>query len=207
MLAEQRNRIKIVIHSTDAEAVNNSPSKQEVTTVGYSIKATQYNEATITKTNSITSEIGIQIYFLKFGVSFTFGKSTSETRKSSNESIINVPPQKIVVDPYTKINVTYNFYQYEDINTYFLDFVTGEKSIITHPDVDSKSNVHFAKKPLVEFLKKNVDILPKLRYETDKDLKIIEKDGKIVLKNLPATQKLTNFGVDVVFGKPEKIAH
>lgn len=198
---------KVVIYSTDAEAVNNSPSKQEVTTVGYSLKVLQYAEATVTKSIHVTSEIGITIMFLHFGVSFTFGKSNSETKKSSNETMLTVPSQKIVVDPYTKLNVTFNFYQYQDINTYFLDFVIGERSMISHPDVDYNSNIRFVKRPLDEFLTKNVDILPKLRYENNRSIKIIERDGKTVLQNIPATEKLTNFGVDVVFGKSVPIEH
>lgn len=198
---------KIVVHSTDAEAVNNSPSKQEIKTVRYSMKVTQYSEATVAKSIFVSSDVSITIYFVSFGVGFKFGKSSTETKKNSNTTTLDVPSQTVVVDPYTKINVTFNFYQYEDINNYMLDFVIGKGSIITHPDVDASSNIHFVKQPLDEFLKKNVDILPKLRYENDKAVKVSERDGKLVLQNLPATEKLSNFGVDVVFGKSEPIRH
>lgn len=201
--ADKQN--KIVIHSTDAEAVNNSPSKQEVTTVGYSIKVTQYFEATITKTTEITSNVEISVKFLKFGAGFKFSKTTSETRKSSNETTLDAPSQKIVVDPYTKMNVTFNFYQYEDINSYFLDFVIDKNSTITHPDVDATSSVVFATHPLAAFLDKNVAFLPNITYVNDTDIKLAARDGKFVLKNLPGTERLTNFGVDVVFGKPQPI--
>lgn len=198
---------KIVVHSTDAEAVNNSPSKQQIKTVGYSIKVTQYSEVTVTKSIFVSSDVSITVKFVKFDASFKFGKTSTETQKSSNETTLDVPSQNILVDPYTKMNVTFNFYQYEDINNYYLDFVIGKGSIITHPDIDASSNILFVKQPLDEFLTKNVNILPTLRYESDKSIKIVERDGKIVLRNLPATEKLTNFGVDVVFGKPEPIEH
>lgn len=203
--ADKQN--KIVIHSTDAEAVNNSPSKQEVTTVGYSIKATQYYEATVTKTTEISSNAEINLKFLKFGAAFKFGRTTSETRKSSNETTLNAPSQRIVVDPYSKINVTFNFYQYDDINNYFLDFEISNDTTITHPEVNANSVVVFDKKPLFSFLQNQIDFLPTLKYEKETDIKIVSRDGKFVLTNFPATEKLTNFGVDVVFGKPEEIPH
>lgn len=198
---------KVVIHSTDAEAVNNSPSKQEVITVGYSIKVTQYYEATVTKTIDISSDVSITVKFVKLDASFKFGKTTSEKRQSSNETTLDTPSQRIQVEPYTKMNVTFNFYQYEDINNYLLDFVIDKGSVITHPDVNTISNVIFVNGPLDEFLSKNVDFLSTIQYENETDIKIIERDGKFMLKNLPATEKITNFGVDVVFGKPETIAH
>lgn len=196
---------QIVIHSTDSEAVNNSPSKQEITTVGYSIKVMQYFEATVTKTTEITSNAEISIKFLKFGAGFKFSKTTSETRKTSNETTFDAPSQKIQVDPYSKINVTFNFYQYEDINKYFLDFVIDKGSTITHPDVDANSNVVFVKNPLGAFLDKNVEFLGTMTYPNDTDIKLAARDGKFVLRNIPATERLTNFGVHVVFGKSEPI--
>lgn len=198
---------KIVVHSTDAEAMNNSPSKQEIKTVRHAIKVTQYSEATVTKSIFVSSDVSITVKFVKFDASFKFGKTSTETQKTSNTTTLEVPSQSILVDPYTKMNVTFNFYQYEDINNYLLDFVIGKGSIITHPDVDASSNILFVQQPLDDFLTKNIDVLPKLRYDNDKAIKVIERGGKIVLQNLPATEKLTNFGVDVVFGKPEPIPH
>lgn len=201
--ADKQN--KIIIHSTDTEAVNNSPSKQEVQTVSYSIKVTQYYEVVITKTSDISSEVGITIAFLRFGLAFKFAKTTKETKRASNETTLEAPSQKVVVDPYTKLNVTFNFYQYNDINKYYLDFEIGKNSTIYHPDVDARSNVVFVKKPIGEFLEKNVDFLSTLSYEHDTDIKIEAKEDKFILRNFPATEKLTNFGVDVVYGKPEEI--
>lgn len=198
---------KIVIHSTDAEAVNNSPSKQEVTTVGYSVKATQYYEATVTKTYEISSSAEIKLKFLNFGAAFKFGKTTSETRKSSNETTLNAPSQRIVVEPFSKINVTFNFDQYNDINSYFLDFEISNDTTITHPELNANSIVVFVTKPLFSFLQAHVDFLPTIKYENENDLKIQAREGKFVLSNFPATETITNFGVDVVFGKPEEIPH
>lgn len=196
---------KIIIHSTDAEAVNNSPSKQEVQTVSYSLKVTQYFEVIITKTSDISSEVGITISFVSFGVTFKFGKTTKETKRESNETTLEAPSQKIIVDPYTKINVTFNFYQYNDINKYFIDFEIGKNSMIKHPEVDDNSNVVFVKKPIGEFLEKHIDFLSTLTYENETDIKLEAKDEKFILRNFPATEKITNFGVDVVYGKPEEI--
>lgn len=196
---------KVIIHSTDAEAVNRSPSKQEVQTVSYSLKVTQFSEVVITKTIDLTSEVGITIAFVRFGVSFRFAKTAKETKRGSNETTLEAPSQKIIVDPYTKINVTFNFYQYDDINKYFLDFEIGKNSVIIHPEIDGNSNVVFVKKPIGEFLEKHVDFLSTLTYENETDIKIEAKEEKFILRNFPATEKLTNFGVDVVYGEPEEI--
>lgn len=203
--ADKQN--KIVVHSTDAEVVNNSPTRQEVNTVSYSITVTQYFEVTVTKTLFISSSASITLKFLKLGAEFKFTKTTSQTKKTSNETTLEAPSQRVVVDPYSKMNVTFNFYQYEDINNYFLDFEIAPDSTITHPDVDAASNVIFTKKPLGDFLVKHADFLPTMKYENDTMIKIESRDGKFVLRNIPATEKITNFGVDVVFGKSEEIPH
>lgn len=196
-----------VVHSTDAEVVNNSPSKQEVNTVSYSIKVTQYFEVTVTKTLYLASEASISLKFLKLGAEIKFTQTTSQTQKTSNETTLEAPSQKVVVDPYTKLNVTFNFYQYEDINSYFLDFEIAPNSMISHPDVDDNSNIVFVKRPLGDFLKKHADFLKTMKYENETMIKIEARDDKFVLRNIPASEKLTNFGVDVVFGKPEEITH
>lgn len=99
------------------------------------------------------------------------------------------------------MNVTFNFFQYDDINNYFVDFEIAKNSTISHPEVDAKSNVVFVKKPLGDFLTKNVDFLPTLKYENDTVLKLVESDDKLILKNFPMSEKITGYGVDVVFGK------
>lgn len=192
---------KTVFHTTNAEAVNNTPLPQEVKTVGYSIKTAESSEVTISKTFGISAGIA---YI--FSLSFTFGRTRSETRRSSKESLVNVPSQIVKVDPHTKFNVTYNFYQYEEIDNYFLDFVIGEKSLLIHPDIGGLfPSLIDRKRYLNKFLEENVDFLRKMKYENERDIKVVEKNGKFVLKNLPATRKIINFGVDVVFGKPEPI--
>lgn len=199
------NPKRTVFHTTSAEVVNNNPLRQEITTVGYSIKVAQSNEATITKTRGISAGITISIMFLGFNLGFKFEKTTSVTSKFSKETTLNVPSQKVLVDPYTKFNVTFKFYQYEDIDSYFLDFVIGKDSKISHPDRGFLGELRTVKLDLIPFLRKNSYILPKLKYRNETDIKIVEKNGEFVLKNFPATVRIINFGVDVAFGKTESI--
>lgn len=191
---------KTVFHTTNAEVVNNSPLQQEIQTVGYALQVSESSEVTVSKTYGIS--VGVAYIF---SLSFTFGRTRTETRRLSKGSTVTVPPQKILVEPFTKHNVTFNFYQYEDIDNYFLDFELGKDSMITHPDVGLFGSLTYTKRYLNRFLEENVDFLRKMKYKNDRDIKIIERNGKFVLKNLPATVKIINFGVDVVFDKAEKI--
>lgn len=192
---------KIVIQSTDTEVANSSPSKQIIRSISYFLKCIQSLTVTITKTTQVHSEKSVNIWIFKSKSSFTFTHKEETTTSETNETTIFFPSQNITVEPFTKMNTTFNFFQYDDINNYFVDFEIAENSTISHPEVDANSNLVFVKKPLGDFLTKNVDFLPTLKYENDTVLKLVENDDKLILKNFPMSEKITGYGVDVVFGK------
>lgn len=190
---------KIVIQSTDTEMANNSPSKQSIRSISYFLKCIQSLQVTITKTTQIYSEKSVNLFIFKSKSAFTFTHKEEETTRETNETTIIFPSQNITVAPRTRMNVTFDFFQYDDINNYFVDFEIAGNSTISHPEVDG-SNVVFVKKPMDEFLQKHVDFLSTIQYENDNMIKIEAHENKFILKNFPTSETITGYGVDVVFG-------
>lgn len=197
---------KIVFHSTDTEAVNNSPSQQVITTIPFSLTFIQSFELKISKTKQITSNgKGKNLWVYKTKTTITFTQQEEETRSETNETTILFASQNVNIAPLTRMNVSFNFFQYDDINNYFLDFEIDNNSTFRHPDVDVNSTVITTTSPLTNFLRNHIDFLSTLKYENENMLKLQANDGKFVLRNFPASEKMTNYGVDVVFGKAKNI--
>lgn len=196
---------KIVFHSADTEIENNSPSQQVVTGIPYFMKMTQSYEVTITKTSKTYSENKSNWVVYKKKTSTTFTQEEVQKYSETNETTIYYPSQNITIGPLTKVNTTFNFFQCDDINNYFLDFQIAENSTLTHPELDINSTLINVNKPLGDFLKKHIDFLSTLKYENDTALKLVANEGRFIMKNFPTTETLVNYGVDVVFGKAMKI--
>lgn len=196
---------KIVFHSADTEVENNSPSQQIIKGRSFFLTMTSNFEITFTKTKNSYSEKGVNYWVYKKKSSITFTQREEQKYTETNKTTMNFPSQNITIAPFTKMNTTFNFFQYEDINNYFLDFEIAANSTLTHLELDANSKVINVTKPLGDFLKKHIGFLSTIKYESETALKLVEIDGKFVLKNMPTIEKLTNFGFDVKFGRVEKL--
>lgn len=207
------------IHSSDTQIINNTPLSQEASSVAYSATVTKTTSVTITKTHGFGATAGITIFFLNFGGSYRFDRSKSIQNTTTETSTVTAPSQKVILEPFTKVNVTYNFYQYDDVYKYLLDFEIDEKSSMTRPDFrymyygDLKccepcllfktSNV--IRSPLKRFFKENNDAFQSIVYKNDTVVKVEQENGKFILRNIPAIEKIQNFGVDIIYGTAEKL--
>lgn len=82
---------------------------------------------------------------------------------------------------------------------YSFDFELHELSVIKHPGVDGRSNVVFMKTPLLNFLQSHIDLVKNLKFATPTAVKLeILAENRFILRNFPAEEKITNFGVDVI---------
>lgn len=199
---------KKVIQSLNVTIENNSTSKQEFETPLQSFTGTQNFQVNISKTGYASSKTSISIPFTCDGsLSFTFYKNDTETKDKNQTTVFYAFPQSIPLNPLEKINVTYNFYQYEEFNYYYLEFVISSTSNISHPDVDSDNNVFFTKTSLNTFLAAHTDFRQNLKYKNSTVIRFINFSGNSTfgLKNFPAIERIRNFNVDVEFGEPEDI--
>lgn len=198
---------KVVIQSADTEVVNSSPAPQITSTVAYFLKCIQYYEMVITKTKKIRTEKKINLVFYRKRKVVEITETEVSKYSETNETTIGFPSQNITTDPFTRMNVTFNFFQFDDVINYSLDLEIALNSTISHPEVDANSNVVFVKKELGDFLQKHVDFLPTLKYPNDTVIQIVEKEDngqKFILKNFPSSEKITGYGVDVTFGRAAK---
>lgn len=196
---------KIVFHSADTEAENYSQSQQVVTSIPYFITMTKSFEVVFTHTGKTYSEDKTNYWVYKKKSSITFTQEEQQKYSETNETTIHYPSQSITIGPFTKLNTTFNFFQYDDVNNYFLHFQIADNSPLTHPELNVNATVITVTKPLGDFLKNHIAFLSTLKYESDSALKLVENAGKFILKNVPTTEKLTNYGVDVSLGKAKKI--
>lgn len=198
---------KMVVQSTDTEVVNSSPAPQRVISVPYFMTLTQYTEVIVKKTSSTHSKGGINIGLYKNVKEVTFTETKESKYSETNTTTILFPSQNITINPLTAMNVTFNFFQFDDINNYSIDLEIGLDSTISHPDVDANSNVVVVKKELGDFLKKHADFLPTLKYPNDSVIKIDAKEDngqRFLLRNFPTVEQITGYGVDVGYSHAEK---
>lgn len=196
---------KIVIHSTDLEAENRSPSQQVITSIAYNLTLRSFYEVVVSKTWQVHSGIGVDLLVYKAKAEITFTNEKVEKFTQANETNLFYASQHIAIDPFTKMDTTFNFFQYDDINNYLLHFQIADNSTLTHPELDANSNIVNVTKSLGDFMSNHINFLSTLKYRSDSDLKIVENEGKFILKNFPATEKLTNYGVDVSYSRAVKI--
>lgn len=210
---------KIVIHSSDSQVINNSPVRQEASTIAYAVGVIKSVSTAITKTHEFSATAGISISFFKTSATYKFDKSNTVETKTSEKFNVQAPSQKVTLDPFTKMNVTYHFYQYDDIYDYFLDFEIDGKSMMTRPDFRYMyygdpnccspcllfKTANVITSPLNTFLKENIAALQSIAYKNATVVKVEEKNGKFILRNIPAMETVRNFGVDIIYGTAEKI--
>lgn len=91
------------------------------------------------------------------------------------------------------------------LNNYFLHIEIVKSSTILHSADEFTGRVVCVRKSLSEFSLNDIDFLSTLTYQHENMLKIEVNDEKFVLKNFPSSEKITNYGVDVVFGRAEKV--
>lgn len=200
---------KNVIHSVNVTIWNNSTSQQEVNTPHQDLKVTQNFQVNIRKTDNIAApDVIMSIYFTGNEIlTFNFTKNEMESANRTQIKVVNALPQKVVLDACTKMNVTYNFYEYEEFNYYLLDFeIYDGLSTINHPDVDANSNVIFVKSNLINFLKTHVEFVQNLKFKNSIVIRLYSAgNDRFFLQNFPTTETIKNFGVDIVYGEPEGI--
>lgn len=196
---------KKVKHSFNETISNNSTSKQEVSTEHHCLNMNRTFDMNITKTGYIRGSASIH-FTANAPHRFTFYKNSSETANLTEASTIFAQSQKVTLEPNTQMNVTHSLYQYEEYANYFIDLDILNISVIRHPAVDVTSTVYIATTPLFNFLQTHISFIEKLTYKNPIGIKIaISIDGRFVLENFPAIEKITNFGFDVVYGTPENI--
>lgn len=203
-ISESEN--KNVTHSETQTLQNNSTSKLEVTTEPVHLNVTQEFDVSIGKTGGILCEGEKSIPFTASeNHMFNFTKSLVETSKRNQSFMVNAAPEKVVLKPMTKMNVTFNFYQYQQNIMYLFDFELDKSSVIKHPGVKG-DNVMFIKTPLLDFLQSHIDFVKNLQFATPSAVKLeILADNRFILRNFPAVETITNFGVDVIHEDPECI--
>lgn len=219
----RRNKLnKIVIYSSDTFVSNDGPEQQEVSSASHSRRVTKTDEMSARLETEMSSEMEVKIPFkgnTHFG--FKFAGHSTQTKSQTEELVITAPSHKIVLDPFTRMNVTFQFYRYENINDYSLDFVLAESSTITYPDYNA--NIHYGDRsccddcflykdtvtrtvPFLTFLRENHDVIGNITYKKESSIRLEERNGQFILLNAGrATERITHFGVDVLFGTPEQI--
>lgn len=199
-------RNKTVHHSETITLINDSASKVEAYTEPKQLDVVQHFEVNIDKTGGIGCGSEKEIPFTAAtNLVFNFTKNNLETSSQSQPFVVHALPQRVILKPMTKMNVTYQFYQYEQNIEYLFDFELFETSSIKHPGVHG-NNVMFIKSPLIPFLTSHVEMIKNLKYANPNSIRlepIAEK--RFMLRNFPANEKITNFGVELKYGKPESI--
>lgn len=195
---------KQLIESYDLTISNNSTSKAEVNTQLQYLNVDQTYEVNISKTGYIHGTTSIP-FTSNTAMKFTFDKNSTITSNLVQPLTVYALEQKVTLEANTKMNVTYNFYQYEEYANYFIDLDILESSVIKHPAVGENSVVYIASTPLYTFLQTHQAFIQTIKYTNPIGIKILQVGDRFKLKNVPAIEKIINYSVELEYGKPENI--
>lgn len=221
LMMSQRMLHKTFINSIDSTTFNNSTIQRDVNLISHSLKVNKTSEISISNITEIlsTTEIQIPISYIYDGPNgpnyrFEFNGSSPVTKIQTNEILLTVPPFNIPIHPMTKIDVTYNFYQYDYIAYNLLDFVIDVSSNIVIPDYEKDiyygdvkcceacflfKQTETKSLPLIDFLHQNRELFEKLDSVNGTTVGFEENEQTFILKNVPATERVATFGVEIVF--------
>lgn len=180
---------KIIVFSAEAYIVNNSPLPQTLETTAFTRTVEKSNELIISKTFGFELSVGanIKIPFASTKVEFkaSYSQTVTASQKYMESETVSAPSQKVDANPFTKVKVQYNVYQYDNIFNYMLDF-----------EVEPRS------KDLFGFF---VHKMGNGQYG-QKDLRLHNLNDTIVMKNLPQTERLQSVGVELNIFPEEKLS-
>lgn len=200
---------KKIVHSFNITISNNGTSTRDFETPFQNMTFTQNFQLNISKTAYVTSNnvVITRSFTPDHDFLIVFGKNDTETTSINATMVVNAFPQTIKLEPGENINVTYNFYEYEELNYYTIGLSMDSTSYISHPTLDAHGlNVIFSKTLLSE----HPNLVRNLKYHNVYGIRMdfVEKKTQIgasecILKNFPATERIVNYGVDLVYGERE----
>lgn len=196
-------------HQEYAYVQNMNSSPQEILTASKSYTFTQTEEVTIGNNSEMGVEVGAEIGFEAFIGSAkahvnTHSVSTSthkNTKSQSYSTTVAAPSQKINIKPNSKANITYIFCEVTRINEYLLDYEFNFS--VTYPMgcISSPMNRMVLLSEFQRFRNlKNKGNPPRTISCRD-----YHGGGPCFMTNIPATEKIKGFEVEVWFGKDEPL--
>lgn len=201
------------IKSLTGNVVNSGNVSQKMFTAEYSESYSKSSSLTTTSSTESSNEIsgGVKIgtevggLFFKikteFSLSYTrrWGSSSSSSETETNSTTITVraPPQEVVVNPFSRVNVTTDFFSFTGTVQYLIDFRL-DNYVNYFAEMDSgnfSSSINMA------------------RYETDlnaipfenEDAKIACINGECFLKDVPIIVDETGYHIETKFGDQEPL--
>lgn len=198
---------KEIVYGTHSYVRNDNSVQQELSTTSFSRTETKSSEISISNTFGISMsvETGIDVFFGSVSVSMgvEFSHSRTATTSESVAVTISAPSQKVIVNPHSQVKVSYYVYKYMDIHDYALDFELSDNSMIFGSVSRCYSKKLNVRQPLISYAKEHLE---RGKQYGKNDLKLeYTTDGKLVLRNFPATEKSINYGIKVEFGPQEPI--
>lgn len=200
---------KKLLNSSNVTIVNNSTSEQDLPSSMKDQSVTQVFQVSIEKTDHL--DTGTQVVAIPFTanqpLSFIFNKSPVVSATLSQPFTLKEASRNVTMKPFSKRNVTYNVFQFEEFNHYLMDFNIDKTSVISHPTVTPPSTVSFVKTNLLDFLKAHAPLVQGLKFKNATGITLGKSaDGlTFSLNNFPAVEKITNFVVETEYSKTESI--
>lgn len=121
-------RDRKLLHDSKTCIINRGNSKQDALSAGYKRTVNILKTVTVTNTREISGTAKIsQIPILDVtAIKFSRSETTTDTKSTADE--IQAPPQKVSVEPRSKVAVSYQLYTSQTEYNYLLDFHLSGKS-------------------------------------------------------------------------------
>lgn len=131
---------------------------------------------------------------------------SNQLARTINKSIrLVTPPVKIQMDPLSSHRVNFNYYTYENIWNYELEFKISNKSIIKFPYSSSAHCPSQITLNVLNFIEEESKFITSLHYDDDQQIKLIHTNGTYILKGFPLIEKLSSVEVKSVISDKDDL--
>lgn len=197
-----KNGNTTVVYESHSYVENHNSVPLELNTILFTKNFTGTNVVRINKTagfkvNVNNNEITIPFASFKVSVDEDFGENNTIVKHLEKSTIVELSPQTLEVDPFSKVKITHLVYEYVNINEFLLDFEVDDSSAIWCSSMFRENEIDSPKSYLREF--------HTTRQYGNKGQVLDGTQGNFIVRNFPATETIVSFGIRVKFGAAEKI--
>lgn len=187
--------------------INRNEFQQEAQTSGYKRTITQTRSIAISFTQEVSGTVKIPTIPYLDSISLKISHSRTTTESVSDSVEKSVLPQKVRVEPQSKVSVIYKLYTNTIVHHYLIDFEISQDSKIRFNAGKREGFWSFFCPPHRFYADRNLlDELNSFNSKPISDnIKIEYESGKWILKNLPFKLETVDAELKVTFGQQTKL--
>ncbi|XP_031623099.1 uncharacterized protein LOC116340642 [Contarinia nasturtii] len=196
---------KKLYNVNEAFAHNLQNTKKDVQLQTFFVSdSTEVYDITINKVNGLFGEFQFSsVQMTEILLQFI---GSNQLKHSIHKSIrLVTEPVKIKMDPLSSNRVNFNYYTFDNVWNYEIDFEISNKSIIKFPYNPSALYPSEITLNVLNFIESHPNFITSLNYDNEQQIKLININGTYILKGYPVIEKLSSAQVKAIISDKDDL--